>query len=153
MDRNVMDRNDVHHRSQIPRHQLYPILSQLSPLPHSAIAPLKPGINLPLNVAQPTININVNPLPPPPPPHNAGKAQCPICHSFFSKNIDMKRHIETVHEGKRTQCLNCSASFSRKSDLKRHHEAVHEGKRTACTICSTSFSRKTDLKRHIDDMR
>ena len=120
MDRNdVRLQSDVHHRSQIPRHQLYPILSQLSPLPHSAIAPLKPGINLPLNVAQPTININVNPLPPPP-PHitgNSGKAQCPICHSFFSKNIDMKRHIETVHEGKRTQCFNCSASFSRKSDL------------------------------------
>ena len=111
----VMDRNDIHHRpshavfpSQIPRHQLYPILSQLSPLPHSAIAPLTSKSNLPnLPVApQPTINLNINPAALPTVPHpaapvpnpNAGKSQCPICHSFFSKNIDMKRHIETYKE-------------------------------------------------------
>lgn len=64
----------------------------------------------------------------------------------------MKRHIETVHEGKRTQCPNCSASFARKTDMKRHIETVHEGKKTQCPICSASFSRQTDLKRHVESV-
>ena len=79
-----------------------------------------------------------------------GKTQCPICHSYFSKNTDLKRHIETVHEGQKTQCPTCQALFSRKTDLKRHIETVHEGKRTHCHLCSASFSRKTDLKRHVE---
>ena len=79
-----------------------------------------------------------------------GKTQCPICHSYFSKNTDLKRHIETVHEGQKTPCSICNALFSRKTDLKRHVETVHEGKRTHCHLCSASFSRKTDLKRHVE---
>ena len=138
-----MAHNDPRRRlppSQIPGHQLYPLLSQLTPLPN--LAHIKhenpggiPGIH---NLA--TSHHAVVP----------GKTQCPICHSYFSKNTDLKRHIETVHEGQKTQCPTCQALFSRKTDLKRHIETVHEGKRTHCHLCSASFSRKTDLKRHVE---
>jgi len=93
------------------------------------------------------------------------RAACTICGTSFGRISDLKRHIETVHEGKRkkrnrsyepvhqankTQCPICSGYFGRKTDLKRHMETVHEGKRTHCPQCSASFARKTDLKRHIE---
>merc|ERR1712008_250309 len=74
------------------------------------------------------------------------RAACTICGTSFGRISDLKRHIETVHEGKRTHCPQCSASFARKTDLKRHIETVHEGKKAQCTICSASCSRQTDLR-------
>ena len=97
--------------------------------------------------------------------HDKKRAACTICGTSFGRISDLKRHIETVHEGKRkkrersyapvhqankTQCPICSGYFGRKTDLKRHMETVHEGKRTQCPQCSASFARKTDLKRHIE---
>ena len=97
--------------------------------------------------------------------HDRKRAACTICGTSFGRISDLKRHIETVHEGKRkkrersyapvhqankTQCPICSGYFGRKTDLKRHMETVHEGKRTHCPQCSASFARKTDLKRHIE---
>ena len=145
-----MAHNDPRRRlppSQIPGHQLYPLLSQLTPLPNLAhIKHENPGVN-------PGGIPGIHHLAPLATSHHAvvpGKTQCPICHSYFSKNTDLKRHIETVHEGQKTQCPSCQALFSRKTDLKRHIETVHEGKRTHCHLCSASFSRKTDLKRHVE---
>ena len=145
-----MAHNDPRRRlppSQIPGHQLYPLLSQLTPLPNLAhIKHENPGGN-------PGGIPGIHHLAPLATSHHAvvpGKTQCPICHSYFSKNTDLKRHIETVHEGQKTQCPTCQALFSRKTDLKRHIETVHEGKRTHCHLCSASFSRKTDLKRHVE---
>jgi uncharacterized Zn-finger protein len=77
---------------------------------------------------------------------------------FVQLCLDMKRHIETVHEGKsrnpikqeKSQCPSCNSSYAFKSDLKKHIENIHEGKKPQCTICLASFSRKNDLKRHIE---
>lgn len=152
-----------HPSRQIPNnaHFMYPLLSQLTPLPQSAVINnIKPQVpsqivsnnsqnaNKSYQISKhihPKQQIQTVAV------HEAGqKTQCPICHGHFSRKTDLKRHIETIHEGKRTQCLQCSASFARKNDLKRHIEAVHEGKQAKCVICSASFSRKTDLKRHVE---
>ena len=128
-----------HHRT--PAHFMYPLLSQLSPLPHAAV--MKPEAQLPQHPAgnsffnrgdTKSISAAGNSS------HNAGKSQCPICNSYFSKNTHLKQHIETVHEGQKTQCPICSGHFSRKTDLKRHIETIHEGKRTQCLQCSASFA-------------
>merc|ERR1712037_935657 len=100
--------------------------------------------------------------------HDKKRAACTICGTSFGRisdlkrhietvhegkrKTDLKRHMETVHEGKRTHCPQCSASFARKTDLKRHIETVHEGKKAQCPICSASFSRQTDLKRHVESV-
>ena len=78
------------------------------------------------------------------------KTQCTICPALFCRKTDMKRHIETVHEGisrdpikqensripsiktdpkgQKFQCPRCNSSYAFKSDLKKHIENIHEGK-------------------------
>ena len=139
-----MTYNLGHQPRPVGAHFMYPLLSQLTPLPQSAV--IKAEVPLPQhqtgtgNSSHNSGNSS----------HSSGKSQCPICQGHFSRKTDLKRHIETIHEGKRTQCLQCTASFARKNDLKRHIEAVHEGKQAKCLVCSASFSRKTDLKRHVE---
>ena len=150
---------------QLPNnaHFMYQYLSQLTPLPQSAVinnikpqvpSQIVPGSNNSQNADKSyQISKSIHPkqqIQTPIVQEPGQKTQCPICHGHFSRKTDLKRHIETIHEGKRTQCLQCSASFARKNDLKRHIEAVHEGKQAKCVICSASFSRKTDLKRHVE---
>ena len=105
--------------------------------------------------------------------------ECPICNQIFPKKIDLKRHLEEVHEGKCPECntkfshvyelINhvqlghegkkphncslCKKSFAKKSYLKNHTKFVHEGRKPhKCSHCGTSFSKRGKLKRHFDSM-
>ena len=118
--------------SNLGNNQIYPILSQLKPLPKNHIKQENSEI--------PSIKTE----------NEGQKSQCPSCSASYAHKSDLKRHIENVHEGKNPQCTICLASFSRKNDLKRHIESIHEGKKTKCTICPALFCRKTDMKRHIE---
>ena len=53
--------------------------------------------------------------------------------------------MESVHEEKKPhKCPICDHSFSQKNDLKRHVESVHEGKKklTSVLYMVTTFHRK-----------
>ena len=64
----------------------------------------------------------------------------------------MKRHIESVLEGKKLQkCDACEKRCSDKYDLTRHVKTVHEGKKgqsKECPFCHAYFQPKY-LKKHI----
>ena len=141
--------SDRHRRSQLSQHQIYPLLSQMTPPtlnnPHIPSIPPPQVIKPPGHPVQHSSHPTLNNI-----PHPAGKVQCTICFSYFNKSTDLQQHIETVHEGQKTHCTICSAHFSRKTDLKRHIETVHEGKKTQCPTCHSYFSKNTDLKRHIE---
>ena len=55
----------------------------------------------------------------------------------------MKRHIESVHEGKKPfKCETCEYTYSQKSHLNQHVAKVHEGKKPfKCQICDYPLKR------------
>ena len=56
--------------------------------------------------------------------------QCDKCNTFFKSKRNLKRHMDSVHEGKKPfQCNTCDARFARKSILNRHLDSVHKGKK------------------------
>ena len=55
---------------------------------------------------------------------------CESCCKSFSRADNLKRHIQTVHEGhKDHKCKSCGKSFSQAGDLKKHIHTVHEGQK------------------------
>ena len=46
------------------------------------------------------------------------------------------------------QCSICGKSFKLKNTLKRHVDSVHEGKKFKCDICGKDFNRKGSIAKH-----
>jgi uncharacterized Zn-finger protein len=59
----------------------------------------------------------------------------------FPQKGNLKRHIESVHEGKKPyKCKLYEESLSVKRHLKKHIESVHDGKKPLkCEFCKDSF--------------
>ena len=76
---------------------------------------------------------------------------CKMCNKSFDFHSNLKRHTESVHEGKkRHKCTHCDKAFAGKSDLQRHISGVHDKiKPFQCSICGASFTEKGKLKTHI----
>ena len=76
---------------------------------------------------------------------------CKTCSTSFTRNSDLKRHIQVVHHGEKTHlCNHCSYMSSRSSDLKRHVRAVHEHQKSfKCEYCEYSTAHKHSLKKHL----
>ena len=56
--------------------------------------------------------------------------KCDECHSVFKTKQNLKRHIQSVHEGKKQhKCSICDYTFSQKGHVKQHIESVHGGKK------------------------
>ena len=56
------------------------------------------------------------------------KLKCRICDKKLSKPGNLKRHVETVHEGsKEHRCQICDKKFGQLGNLKAHVKQVHEG--------------------------
>ena len=54
----------------------------------------------------------------------------------------LKRHIETVHDGKRHYCNQCEYSRKQKSVIKTHIESVHNGNWHYCDQCEYKAAKK-----------
>ena len=80
--------------------------------------------------------------------------KCVICGCIFSAKADLKRHIESIREGKKQhKGKTCGYRFSRSSSLKTHIESVHEKKKPhKCSICDYRGSQKGNLKKHIESV-
>ena len=76
---------------------------------------------------------------------------CKICNATYTRPVNLKRHIESVHEGKKPfKCSECDSSFTQSGHLKKHIETVHEkNKSWVCEFCQKSFCRKDQLNSHI----
>ena len=70
--------------------------------------------------------------------------KCSICDKKFLRRAELKRHTDSVHEGKKpNNCSDCDYSCYEKNKLKRHIDYVHEkNKPHKCSICDNSFSQK-----------
>ena len=92
-----------------------------------------------------------------------------MVHIKFANKQNLKKHIETVHEGiKPFKCSICDVKFANnynpqiqesqikfanKQNLKKHIETVHEGiKPFKCSICDVEFANKQNLKKLLSFM-
>ena len=87
-------------------------------------------------------------------PQKTSAKICEQCGRSFPWNHHLKRHVESVHEGKRQpkkrkhQCNICGKSVNH---LKEHIRAVHDKvKSFICTICGYKCGRQHRLNRHME---
>ena len=74
---------------------------------------------------------------------------CDTCGQPFGMKKSLKRHIETIHEGRKYYCDFCNKQFNFKSALYRHLHQHKETLNLKCEHCSKNFIRKESLKSHI----
>ncbi|KAG0274310.1 hypothetical protein BGZ96_004380 [Linnemannia gamsii] len=75
--------------------------------------------------------------------------ECSVCHKTFTRRSNLKTHERLHTRTHAVACLLCGCTFSRQPDLNRHLQAIHEGARIhSCEKCGRSFSRKDAWRVH-----
>ena len=74
---------------------------------------------------------------------------CGQCGNKFTQKVDMKRHIQSVHEGIRYSCNQCDLQFTRQGSLNLHIKTIHEGLKFPCNQCDQQFTQKGSVETHI----
>ena len=54
----------------------------------------------------------------------------------------LKRHIQSIHEGKSFQCQHCDQKYTERGSLKTHIQSIHKGKIFPCQHCEQKFTQK-----------
>ena len=77
-------------------------------------------------------------------PIKCSKFQCPICDLIFTRNGNLKTHIDTAHEKKKSfKCNQCQVTYGKKGNLTKHIKRVYEGiKLFECDKCEQTESGK-----------
>ncbi|CAB0032683.1 unnamed protein product [Trichogramma brassicae] len=75
----------------------------------------------------------------------AHPTQFPIARAnYFARSsiINLKTHINALHNGVKHACATCGKKFTRKIHLKAHVDSAHNGVTNACDLCEKKFSTK-----------
>ena len=74
-----------------------------------------------------------------------------LCAIGFLANKDLRKHVETVHEGKKPHsCSICDTKFASKHNLNSHVRKVHDKiKPFVCHYCSHCFSENYHIKTNV----
>jgi hypothetical protein len=79
-------------------------------------------------------------------------SSCPECSMVFTTGIDLRKHIDLIHQGrqggKKYQCAICTVEFDEKLELKEHLEKHALEKPFKCDICGVRFANQAGQKRH-----
>ena len=78
--------------------------------------------------------------------------QCPTCQKVFTKEIRLRKHIESVHEKKKVKCPQCSKEVGIHSiagHLKYFHAPDRANKPFKCEECDYKSHSPLCLKNHI----
>ena len=73
---------------------------------------------------------------------------CDQCDFSATRKLDLKVHVERIHEGVRYPCDQCEYVATTRRNLKAHIECKHEQARFQCDQCEFSATRKWNLKAH-----
>merc|ERR1712126_184999 len=77
-----------------------------------------------------------------------GKFDCEQCKSQFGQKIDLRRHMESIHEGVKYTYNQCDYKATYLISLRRHIQSLHEGEMFSCDNCDYQSSWQTHLHRH-----
>ena len=72
--------------------------------------------------------------------------------SWICSKISLRRHIESVHEGKTYHCQHCEQKCANGGSLKRHIQSIYEGKTFQCQHCDQNYTERCSLKTHIQSV-
>ena len=72
---------------------------------------------------------------------------CDICSRSYCYKIGLIRHQEEKH-GEGFCCEHCGKICTSQLNLQRHIQTIHQGKRYLCPICNDPFTTKSNWKRH-----
>ena len=75
---------------------------------------------------------------------------CLKCGMDFKTPQNLKRHVESIHEGIRYNCDQCDYQATQSTDIKRHKEYKHEGIKYNCEECDYKATTTGSLKLHVD---
>ena len=73
-------------------------------------------------------------------------------HSEYEEATDprnLRRHINSVHDGVRYECQQCDHKATDPSTLRRHIKSVHDSVRYECQQCDHKATRPAHLRQHI----
>ncbi|XP_068901669.1 GDNF-inducible zinc finger protein 1-like isoform X2 [Tenebrio molitor] len=90
-----------------------------------------------------TIRVNLNPAP--------GNL-CIICAQYFKTNLQLRQHMNAVHNtyGNNTICEVCDKSCDDLQKLQEHRNIhVEEGKLFLCSECNKCFTSQNKLQKHL----
>ena len=73
---------------------------------------------------------------------------CNLCKFRTKKKSDLRKHIESIHEGITYACDQCDYLATQQGHLKEHIQAKHEGVMFGCSKCNKQFSFRSGLNRH-----
>ena len=83
---------------------------------------------------------------------NEPPSPCSECNLVFKTGVDLRKHIDLIHQGrqggKKYQCAICTVEFDEKTDLKNHLEKHALEKPFKCDICGVRFANQAGQKRH-----
>ena len=77
---------------------------------------------------------------------------CNICSRIFKKNHQLTLHQKYYHQvsPRHYNCDSCEKSFTQAVNLKKHIQTIHEGQRNyKCDSCEKTFTQLGNLKTHI----
>ena len=82
------------------------------------------------------------------------ECSCLKCDIVFSKRVNLRRHIQRVHEPiEMHQCKLCDLKVTTERSLKKHILTIHEGKRPfECKQCDVNYRTRTTLSKHIREI-
>ena len=81
--------------------------------------------------------------------HEGKRFECDKCLKTFSTQSNLKNHDNFVHEKQKRECPTCGKKLV--GEMKRHIQSVHEGKKDyKCNSCDKMFFSKAHLKRHFN---
>ena len=82
--------------------------------------------------------------------YNVAEFKCFDCNKLFSDKFSLKKHVQSVHEGKKLyKCSSCDMRFVSKWSKKEHFRIVHEGQNPMqCKVCNEIMSSSKELRSH-----
>ena len=77
---------------------------------------------------------------------------CERCGKIFTSQRNLRKHIESVHEGKRNfSCGHCDKKYAQSKDLSSHISRIHQNQQhNKCPHCDINFASKHILQKHIE---
>ena len=76
--------------------------------------------------------------------------KCGICAMLFTREYDLRRHIERIHEKIRDhKCEKCGKAFYKERELEKHARNCEILSHFKCPLCNKTFGGFSYLKKHI----
>ena len=82
---------------------------------------------------------------------NSGRFVCTFahCNKSYTKKSDLKRHVESIHEGKKCTCATCQMEFTLKKNLAVHFKLHDNSTSHVCWVCGKGCQHEIGLASHL----